>query len=307
MLHMITTFASLFVMLLASTTSPTSVAQRDSTPFMFVTKDVLIPQSTSTEKVVVLKGHAQIEGKIESLYVIDGQATLEPGSIITNEIFVIHGRIEQKEGATIPESGIIALDQKAKSLSSDILNSDLVEWFKTQANKLSSISWFSVLTWPVVFAIKFIFYLLLLIVGLIVLRLAPQLSHSAEASLKQNPWQSLIFGFLALILFAPLCLILTLTIIGIPLVPFFLIAFFVFFAAGIVASGRLIGQLLPISKNHWTTTLIGLLALFTLTQIPLWGGWIFFILAITGLGAMIRSLLVRKTIVITPGGQTYSI
>lgn len=247
---------------------------------LVITKDVTVTENQNYDTVVVISGNVDFFGSTSKLYVVNGEVKLEKGSEVRDQIWIISGQIFQNDGARVPESGI-------QKVGTDTGRS-FVESFQDR-------NWFEWLTLPFVFAFKLLFYFLCILIGFLVLALAPGLSIAADRSLQEKPWQSFFSGLSAMLMLIPATVILAISIVGIPLIPLLGFLFLVFLAAGIISVGRALGlSFLPSSYRNWAT-FIGLIIMFLLVSLPYVGGFTFFLLMTTGLGAIFRSMFNRSS------------
>jgi cytoskeletal protein CcmA (bactofilin family) len=157
-------------------------------------------------------------------------------------------------------------------------------------------------------------FLSVLIVGALLLWLAPRLVDGAAETLRRRPLASLGFGLLGMVGFVILVLLIILVAvllaIGLGLVGLgglgattvfgsfvglFVVGFLFFFAVAFAAHvgvGMSIGRLgvAGAGAQRWWALVLGVLIVVVITSIPVVGGWLGFIVAIVGLGALLLEL-----------------
>lgn len=140
--------------------------------------------------------------------------------------------------------------------------------------------------------ISFISYL---ITGLLLLWLLPKLVANTASTITTRPWLSLLIGFITMLVFPPLFIILllltftlpfALLLLGLALIITYLSPIFV----ALVLGRWMLKQLRPDNTNRYAAFIIGLLALSLIGLIPVLGSLVsFFIIAIS-LGAILINL-----------------
>ncbi len=250
---------------------------------LVITKDVTVPSNQHYETVVVVSGKVDFFGSTSKLYLINGEVTLQKDSSVDDQIWIVSGQIFQKDGAKVPTSGIQKVGANSMPSTFDF------SWMKN-FNFEKEGSWFDWLAAPFVFLFKLLAFFAIIIIGALVLSLAPRISRSADQSLQEYPWKSFFTGLSAIFLFLPIIGILTISIVGILFIPVVAFFYLLFLAAGTFSVARALGSaLIPQKHTRWAT-LIGLGSLLVLISIPLVGGPVCSVLLIAGLGAFFRSV-----------------
>lgn len=133
-------------------------------------------------------------------------------------------------------------------------------------------------------------FLVNLILGLILLFIFPERSFRiADLGLEQ-PLLSVVIGFLTLLVTPVILVLLTVTIIGIPLALIGLFAFLLAVWAGSVYGAFTVGAWILgyfDVTNRWLILFVGLVAVFILGAIPFLGGAVHFLVMLLGLGALV--------------------
>lgn len=129
-----------------------------------------------------------------------------------------------------------------------------------------------------------------LIFGFAMLKLFPNYTQRASELVQTNTLRSLGYGFLAVIAFPFIVLLLLITILGIPfglfLIPVFIFYIYIVRIFVMLAMGKFLSQKANLkNSSELLTFLIGLIAYYVLTILPILGGLIKFILILIGLGA----------------------
>jgi cytoskeletal protein CcmA (bactofilin family) len=134
--------------------------------------------------------------------------------------------------------------------------------------------------------------LTILVVGIILVLIMPSISSKLSENIKEKPWLSLLYGFLALIAVPLASLIILITIIGIPIA---LIAILLFILAAYLSkfvAMLFIGKLiLKEPKNMVLQMLVGALVYIVLANIPFISGLVKLAALLFGLGAITIGLV----------------
>ncbi|MDP3155636.1 MAG: hypothetical protein Q8N23_23390 [Archangium sp.] len=128
--------------------------------------------------------------------------------------------------------------------------------------------------------------------GFVMMMFAPQRMKALEATIRAEPGKNGLAGVLGLMAAVPLALMLTITLVGIPLVMVALPAAIFLVIVGLSAVANAIGSKLPTGKLRKTQALVlavGLLAMLLVFQVPVFGWMLFFVAAFISLGAIIRT------------------
>jgi hypothetical protein len=134
----------------------------------------------------------------------------------------------------------------------------------------------------------------LLLLGLLTIAAAPRFTRESQGMLAAHPWGSLLAGFLVLFLGPLALLILTVTLVGIPLA---LVLSWLWLAAilvGPVFVAILIGHaVLRRTENMYLALAAGVLILFLLRLIPIVNGIVSLAAFLLGVGALVLTLQAR--------------
>ena len=246
--------------------------------------------------VVAVLGSVTVKGDVEGdVVAVGGSVTVEDGASVRGDLVAVGGRLEISPGATIsPSSERVAIGFPEFSVSTpgeqDFSFRLLPDraWMAGLALTGSAVRLFA-----------------LALLSLMVLVLfAPTVERIAQRA-AESPGESLVVGLGAQLLLAPAVLALSLglaiTVIGIPLVPLFLLLvaglWMTGFAAAAVAVGRgvlrLVGVREPGLLPAFTMGVLPAVALTIASRVAWWsgasfGGWA---LAVAVLGALLEGLL----------------
>ncbi|MDB5038339.1 MAG: hypothetical protein JWQ35_1867 [Bacteriovoracaceae bacterium] len=268
---------------------------------LVITKDMTIPSRSEYENIVVMSGNVDLFGKVEKLVVMGGLVRIHDGAEIKNQMMVLGGSVEQLEGAKIPEA------PKTKTPSSFLgrwktwTDSWISSWkhrFESPDDdenaENKSDKWPKIFLFPFLLAVPLSVLIILFGLGMLFLALAPKISATADEILERDPFVSLAWGAISYLFFTPLIAILTLSIIGIPLVPIVVLFALLFILAGFFCASRTLGHMILYRTGlnvRALDTLLGLLLLYGVLFMPIVGKLLVFFILMAGTGAVIRSVL----------------
>jgi hypothetical protein len=271
---------------------------------LVIWKDVTIPERAEYENIVVMSGAVEFYGKTEKLVVIGGKIRLHDGAQIKSKMIVLGGTIEQLNGAKI--SGTISEGTAGYS----VVNK-LKKWIETWKNKwkhriedsddndedddeeTSSETWSKIFVAPLILTLPLTILLVIFGMALLFTFVAPRISESADQIFRNEPISSLMWGSIGYLLMTPFIAFLTLSIIGIPLVPLFLLFILLFVLAGFFTASRSLGAIILRHVGVDFTALnllLGLILLYGILFFPFIGKLLVFFILIAGTGAVLRSV-----------------
>ncbi|MEO0161247.1 MAG: hypothetical protein ABIL39_00865 [candidate division WOR-3 bacterium] len=244
-----------------------------------------------------VKNCGRIEGDIA---VAGGTVELDSGSVIEGDIAVIGGSVERSDYAIVKGEikalDIGRLDKVMPKLSRLLKGRKGVRTFYTGflVGSLAAL------------AVCYILSLLSLLIF-------PRAIERIGMRIKKDIWIGIALGIGAEILFIPLILLFVISIIGIPIIPAFLIAFFMAFIFGLTAFAQVMGERLVQGLNWQVSNKIGLFTIGYLATvlvlligiilkntgfvgILIWllGITIFYVASTIGLGSVLYALIKRR-------------
>jgi hypothetical protein len=161
----------------------------------------------SLEELVILGGQAEIRGKVARLTVKGGQVRIHSSAEITQELVNIGGDLEIDPGAKVHHGPSQVFSPFHRSF----------DLFLNSANEfnLFDLVGSSVFLW----GFRFFKIFFLLCVGLLVVRLAPDLFLEVQRNIREDFFGAGLAGFLYLVAYLPVALFLVVTVFGISLLP----------------------------------------------------------------------------------------
>jgi hypothetical protein len=192
--------------------------------------------STITGPIAVAQGSVDVYGRVNGdLFVVDGDATVHRGAIVTGDVVAIGGRVVVDGGQV--EGEIRMLSAPSGSPSGTVDRQPLTTW---DSIKLV-VGWFAVLV----------------IIGLGVMIFAEPNMDGVVQAMERDFSRAFWFGLLGEIMALPvlllLCIGLVLTILGVLLVPFAIVSYAIavagLLALGFLAVARLTGSIWSQPQN----------------------------------------------------------
>jgi hypothetical protein len=249
-----------------------AIASTDTSIFKFGS-DVTIEKEQKIHSVVAIGGQVTVSGAVEK------SVTAIGGSVVLTKTAVVKGSVVSLGGVIV-----IARDAEVGGDLTEINSSNL---FETLTTALSS-EWEG---WSWVFAvISLSIFLVILVLALLIAALLPKPVRIVSEAIHENTFKVILCGILGLVLIAPLALLLTISVVGIALIPLEVIVVVCSVLLGFIAVGRIIGaKVLRLLKRPEAgivrETFWGLVILWLIGWIPYIGWMVKAIAIVIGLGA----------------------
>jgi hypothetical protein len=269
--------ASIALLVLAA---PAALAQDDGSGFgddaVVLTGRLQVPEGATVGTAVMFNGPVVVEGTVtESLVVFNGRTEIL--GTVEGDVVVFNGTVVIRSTAHV--GGDVISRSTPRVESGATIDGDLQSI--TKGFDVGHLKVISRLTWWIAYSVS------TLALGLVLLGVAPQIDGAIGTAVRRKIGAS--FGFGALLFFClPLVAILALvTVVGIPLGVFLLLAYALVYTVGYVAGAHALGSLLvkpPTSRFLRFLAGWGILRLIGL--IPILGGVIWMVTALLGLGVL---------------------
>jgi hypothetical protein len=246
----------------------------------------VVQKQESLEELMIIGGRVEVFGKIESVVVIGGHLTLREGSEVRKELVVIGGYVDEEAGALV-RGKRVDLSMPGGDEAWQILREKLhTRFFKDFTDQ----SWVRVTG----LILKILIMMGCLWIGNF---FAPQFQVRVREYLKNHLGRSAAYGFISVLLVLPVSLILTLSLVGIPLLPLQFSLLFLFVIYGQLHIGHwMTAWLPPLSQRPALATFFGILILEvtgTLLQLP-WLKWGFVLIGFGAASKVFYSGLLSK-------------
>ncbi len=252
---------------------PAAAGAAEDKSIIKIGSDVTVEADQKVRTVVTIGGQITVNGHVEKNVVAVG------GSVVLTRTAVVEGNV-------VALGGVIVLGREARIDGSltEINSSNLYE---TLTAALST-EWEG---WSWVFAIiSLSIFIVILVLALLIVALLPKPVRIISEAIRENTFKVVLCGLLGLVLIAPLALLLTISVVGIALIPLEVIVVACSIILGFISVGQLIGrkalQLLKRpNPGMIRETLWGLIILWIIGWIPYIGWMIKAVAIVVGLGA----------------------
>ena len=268
---------AVFIMALLMILGLFTGAGAESASLVKISSDVVVEENTQVKNVVVFGGQITVNGTVEQHAVaIGGSVVLGATAVVKGDVVALGGIIVEGKGSSVLGTITEINSSNISAAISDILSEDWEGW-----------SW--------LFAIfSVIIFIGMLIVALLLVTLIPKPIQVIAAAIRTNTFKVTLAGLLCLLLIVPLAVLLTISVIGIVLIPLEMILVVCGALLGFIAVSQLVGRgvLLRLKKAEGRIvlqTFWGLVILWLVGWIP-YVGWMVKVLAIVlGMGGVIMT------------------
>ena len=235
--------------------------------------DVTIEAGQKVSNVVAIGGQITVSGAVDNNVVAVG------GSVVLTKTAVVGGSVVSLGGIIVS-----ARDSQIIGTMTEINSSNL---FETLTTALSA-EWEG---WSWIFAvISLSIFLVILVLALLIVALLPKPVRTVAEAIGENTFKVALTGLLGLVLITPLALLLTVSVVGIALIPLEVIVVVCSVLLGFIAVGQLIGKkVLKLfhrpNPSMLRETFWGLIILWLIGWIPYIGWMVKAVAIVIGLGA----------------------
>jgi hypothetical protein len=264
-----------FVML-----APEAAAQEDEVSDaedqIVLTGRLVVPEGETVQTAVIFNGDAVIDGTVADWLVVFNGRT-EITGMVGEDVVVFNGDVVLRSGSRVGEDVISLEDPQIEEGATiggsiDDLSTRWNLYDVTFAGRFASWLAFSVST---------------LVLGLVLVFLGPRLAPATVLALRDRLGATIGFGLLVFVLLPVVAGLLLVTIVGIPLGLFLLLALALLYSIGYVVGVLSLGRLVvkePTSR--YVAFLVGWGALRVIALVPFLGGLAWLVSAVLGLGTL---------------------
>lgn len=234
------------------------------------------------DQAVAVGGPLTIAGTVlEDAVCVGGPVTLEPTAVVEGDVVSVGGSVDVQPGATIhgdrvgiggPMGGIVG-----RIVSGGAAN-DVPIWLFAILGVVSALVRAAVI----------------LLIGLLVISFLPERCERVRDHLVRRPGRSALAGLIMALAVVPLCILLAVTVIGIPLIPIAGLFLFLLMVLGGTAFASWLGDKLPIfrgRKSQFGALALGTAVVFLVSLIPVVGGIAVAAVSFVSAGAALLSKL----------------
>jgi len=248
-----------------------------------VGSDVHIENDMRVDDAVAVGGSVYVDG------IVDGDAVAVGGSVHLGEEAIIHGDAVTVGGTIEEAEGSMVYGTTVDVGSFDFTNIFEGKHFFGGNCGIPGIP----------MGLKFIPLIGLFALVLLLAVLIPTELSTVASNIKNEPIMMFLWGILGIILIVPLAVMLAISIIGIALIPIEILAVFLATLIGYIAVAIIIGKKLLTALNKDNpavilSAILGILILWLIGLIPIFGGIVKAIAVIIGFGAVIIAVAKRN-------------
>ena len=235
--------------------------------------DVTIEAGQKVSNVVAIGGQITVSGAVDNNVVAVG------GSVVLTKTAVVGGSVVSLGGIIVS-----ARDSQIIGTMTEINSSNL---FETLTTALSA-EWEG---WSWIFAvISLSIFLVILVLALLIVALLPKPVRTVAEAIGENTFKVALTGLLGLVLITPLALLLTVSVVGIALIPLEVIVVVCSMLLGFIAVCQFIGKkVLTLfhrpNPSMLRETFWGLIIVWLIGWIPYIGWMVKAVAIVIGLGA----------------------
>jgi hypothetical protein len=233
---------------------------------------------------LVIGGSLVVEGVVHGpAAAIGGDLDVRPGAFVEKGAYAVGGNLRIDEGARVQG----ARTQVAPGDFSEVVS----QLSGKQAQHTPAVRY----VWPL---LRLAQALAVLLIGLVFAFLAPRPILSIRRTLEQHPSQCALAGLGLMLGFVPACVLLAISVLGIPLIAVAVVALVIAFAMGLSALAATLGAhlgLLKNSRNLAGTMALGMALLTIATAIPVLGGFVWGLASFYAAGAVLVSRFGTRT------------
>lgn len=241
-----------------------------------ITGGLVVPAGETVTTAVVFNGPVSIEGTVsESLVVFNGRT--EISGTVSKDVVVFNGRVTVRSGAevggdlfsrsdaVVEDGATIRGEQGAVPTKFDLEDT----WFPGR------------IAWWIGYTVS------TLVLGLILFLFSPRFDDAIVGAFRDRRGASIGFGIALFFLIPIVAVLLLVTIVGIPLGLFVLLALALLYTVGYVAGAHAFGRMLvKRSKSALPAFLAGLGILRLIALVPILGGVTWLVASVVGLGIL---------------------
>jgi hypothetical protein len=197
-------------------------------------QSLTIGADETVDKAVAIGGSVTVAGHVRrDAVAIGGSVTILPGASVGGDSVAIGGTVSVAEGATLEGDNVSLGGAIPTTVGS------MTRWVVGGPHMLSTFR----------FASRLMRAVLVLIIALLIAVAFPVALTRTRAYLVDRPGLSALAGVAVLLGFVPLCILLGVTIIGIPLIPVAVMLLVALFLFGFTVSAAWLGERLPFLRE----------------------------------------------------------
>jgi hypothetical protein len=236
-----------------------------------VGENIIVPQGADVKSVVAVGGSVTVYGQVEDdVVAVGGSVYLKDSALVGGDTVAVGGQVVRDPDASAKGE---VVEVSAAGIS------PAVTYF-TRGGILKGMAIFAVLT--------FIGFIILAVI--LIAMFMPQLGR-VSGVLEGNLSRNFLIGLLIMVIFVPIIIVLAVSIIGIVLIPVWVILIGAACLFGYIAAGHVLGKktlhaFKLTDKSMMTETLVGVVLLSIVGLVPVGGFLVKMIAVLCGLGGV---------------------
>jgi hypothetical protein len=250
---------------------------RNENDLVVLTGRLVVPEGETVGAAVIFDGPAAVNGTVDqALVVFNGDVEISGtvrkdvvvfnGDLIVRSGAEVGGNLVSQDAATIEEGATVRGDQQTIAGRIDIGDIGLASRF----------------AWWLGYSVS------TLVLGLLLLLIAPGLDGAIARVARERIGAAIGLGALSFFVLPVAAGVLLVTVVGIPLGLFVLLALALVYTVGYVAGAHGVGRLvMKPPSSRWVAFLIGWVILRVIALVPVLGGLAWLLAAIFGLGLLV--------------------
>ena len=249
-----------------------------------LTGQLLVDSDRTVDTAAIFNGPATIEGTIrQDLFVLNGDT--EVSGTVNGDVVVFNGDVTVRSGAEIGgdlvTQGTPTVEDGATIRGS---RTNVATKFDYDTSGFAGrFAWWLGYTVSV------------LILGLLLLAFAVRLDEAVVETIRARLGSSIGWGVALFFLLPIVSVLLLVTVVGIPLGLFVLLALALIYTVGYTVATHAVGRLVMRTSSKYVAFLVGLVVLRALALIPIVGGLLWVLASVWGLGLLAVAIRAGRT------------
>ena len=250
-------------------------ADLDEDDQIVLTGRLTIATDETVDTASILNGPATIDGAVrEDLFVLNGDTVIS--GTVSGDVVVVNGSVTVRSGA---EVGGDLVTQQAPTIEDGATVRGDRRSVSTELDA-EAIGFAGRFAWWLGYTVS------VLVLGVLLLAFAPRLDEALVAAIRGQLGSSIGWGAAAFFLLPVAAVILLLTVVGIPLGMFVLLALALIYTIGYTATLIAVGRLVLPTRSRFVGFLLAWLIFRAVALLPLAGGLVWLLASAWGLGLL---------------------
>jgi len=201
-------------------------------------QSLTVAADETVDKAVAIGGSVTVAGQVRyDAVAIGGSVTLLPGAHVGGDAVAIGGTVSVPDGATLDGDNVSLAGPIPRTAGS------ITRWVVGGHRMFGMFGMLGV-------AARLMRAVLLFVIALLIAAAFPGALTRVGRYLVHRPGLSALGGIAILLGFVPLCILLAITIVGLPLIPVAVMALLAIFLFGFAVSAAWLGERLPVSQEQ---------------------------------------------------------